>query len=171
MKKFTLLVLLSGILLCSACGNSASAPSSSDSTSEEVNLTEEYSSAVESLQDTIQDAINDIADNYSPQPTTDSLDSLCTFMEESGLVSGERIEMAGEMIGAISGVKYKDCNVEIYEYNTTSDSYNALISDGKIIMEGFNIEVIPSAIHEQYVLICDEAPNKDALISAFNNLP
>lgn len=170
MKKFTLLVLLSGVLLCSACGNSASAPTSFDSTSEEVNLTEEYSSAVESLQDTIQDAIDDIADNYSPQPTTDSLDSLCTFLEESGLVSGERIEMTAGMVGAINGVKYKDCNVEIYQYDTNSQKYKDLVSTGSVTLEGFNMVITPSAIHNEYVLFCDEASNKDEIISAFNSL-
>ena len=80
------------------------------------------------------------------------------------------IEMAGEMIGAISGIKYKDCNVEIYEYDTSSEKYKELVANGKILMEGFNVEIIPSVIHNQFVMICDDAPNKDELISAFDSL-
>ena len=74
------------------------------------------------------------------------------------------------MIGAISGVKYTDCNVEIYEYDTDSEKYKDLVSTGKVMLEGFNVDITPSAIHNQYVLICDDAPNKDALIDAFNSL-
>lgn len=61
-------------------------------------------------------------------------------------------------------------NVEIYEYDTDSEKYKDLVSTGKVMLEGFNVDITPSAIHNQYVLICDDAPNKDALIDAFNSL-
>lgn len=187
MKKKILLTLFAISITISGCENSSpatvetiettevfeTAESVSEPTSEtepEEITPEDITDAVESLQETIQNEVDSIVDNYSPQETTKSLNSLCQYLEDSNLVSGERIEMAGEMIGAISGVKYKDCNVEIYEYDTSSEKYKELVSNGKILMEGFNVEVVPSIIHNQFVLICDDAPNKDELIAAFDSL-
>lgn len=167
MKRKVIITLIAVSVLCTACGSSneeksASAPS-------EI-AADDISAAVESLQETLQNEIDNIVSSYAPQEVTQSLDSLCQYFEESGLVSGERIEMAADMVGAISGVKYKDCNVEIYQYDTNSQKYKDLVSTGSVTLEGFNVEVTPSAIHNEYVLVCDEAPNKDEIISAFNSL-
>lgn len=179
MKKKIVTLLIATSIFCTACGaapTDASATSepaiAETATSESVDTItpEDMTAAVESLNETIQAEIDSIANNYSPQETTKSLESLCQYLESSELVSGERIEMAGEMIGAISGVKYTDCNVELYEYDTDSEKYKDLVSTGKVTLEGFNVDVTPSAIHDQYVLICDDASNKDALIDAFNSL-
>lgn len=159
MKKKLLIILLSLALSTTACG---AAQSSGDGTSSV--------EATDSLSQAVQDEINSISDNYDVQDVTKSLDSLCQYLEDSGLVSGNRIEMAGEMLGAISGVKYTACNVEIYEYDTDSEKYKSLISTGKVTLEGFNIEITPSAVYEEYILICDDAPNKDEIIAAFNNM-
>lgn len=179
MKKKIVTLLIATSIFCTACG---ATPEDAIATSEPVTAEtaasesvdiitpEDMTAAVESLNETIQAEIDSIANNYSPQETTKSLESLCQYLESSDLVSGERIEMAGEMIGAISGVKYTDCNVEIYEYDTDSEKYKNLVSTGKVTLEGFSVDVTPSAIHDQYVLICDDAPNKDALLDAFNSL-
>lgn len=179
MKKKICTLLIATSIFCTACGaapadvSATSEPATAETAaSESVDTTapEDMTAAVESLNKTIQAEIDSIASNYSPQETTKSLKALCEYLESSDLVSGERIEMAGEMIGAISGVKYTDCNVEIYEYDTDSEKYKDLVSTGKVMLEGFNVDITPSAIHNQYVLICDDAPNKDALIDAFNSL-
>lgn len=179
MKKKICTLLIATSIFCTACGaapadvSATSEPATAEiATSESIDTTapEDMTAAVESLNETIQAEIDSIASNYSPQETTKSLKALCEYLESSDLVSGERIEMAGEMIGAISGVKYTDCNVEIYEYDTDSEKYKDLVSTGKVMLEGFNVDITPSAIHNQYVLICDDAPNKDALIDAFNSL-
>ena len=174
MKKKIVTLLIATSIFCTACGAAPADASatSAPTVSEPMNAVtpEDMTAAVESLNETIQAEIDSIANSYSPQETTKSLESLCQYLESSDLVSGERIEMAGEMIGAISGVKYTDCNVEIYEYDTDSEKYKNLVSTGKVTLEGFNVDVTPSAIHDQYVLICDDAPNKDALLDAFNSM-
>lgn len=174
MKKKAIALLLGGILLLSACGNAATSDTPvQESTSVATSSPEETAPiepAAESLQETIQDAIDDITDDYVPQATTDSLNDVCDFLESEGLVSGDKTEMAGEMIGAISGVKYADSNVEIYEYDTESDRYKTLVDTGKVMLDGFDMELTASAIHNQYVLFCDDASNADVVIESFNNM-
>lgn len=175
MKKKIIVLLLGTTLLLSACGNAATSdtPSSPESTSVATSAPEEtipVETTVESLQETIQDAIDEITDDYAPQATTESLNDVCAFLESESLVSGDRTEMAGEMIGAISGVKYADSNVEIYEYDTESDKYKTLVDTGKVMLDGFDMELTASAIHNQYVLFCDDASNASDVIEAFNNM-
>lgn len=170
MKKKLIIPLIAVSILCTACGSSTESINEETASAPSEITTEDISAAAESLQETIQNEIDNIVSSYAPQEVTQSLDSLCQYFENSGLVSGERIEMAADMVGAVSGVKYKDCNVEIYQYDTDSQKYKDLVSTGSVTLEGFNVEVTPSAIHNEYVLICDEAPNKDEIISAFNSL-
>jgi hypothetical protein len=174
MKKKIIVLLLGITLLLSACGNAATSDTpSQESTSVAASVPEESTpveTTVESLQETIQDAIDEITDDYAPQATTESLNGVCDFLESESLVSGDRTEMAGEMIGAISGIKYADSNVEIYEYDTESDKYKTLVDTGKVMLDGFDMELTASAIHNQYVLFCDDASNASDIIEAFNNM-
>lgn len=172
-KKLLVTVIAIGIVL-SGCGDTASPDTPiEESTSATSTSEEEFTpleTTMESLQETIQNAIDDITDDYAPQATTESLNDVCVFLESQNLVTGDRTEMAGEMIGAISGVKYADSSVEVYEYDTESDKYKTLVDTGKVLLEGFNMELTASAIHNQYVLFCDDATNADEVIEAFSNM-
>ena len=81
-----------------------------------------------------------------------------------GLLTGERTEMAAEMIGAESGFKYGD--VEIYEFDESSDSYQKLAAGESVElegMEGFGISA--AAVNGKYVLV--GSPSEE-VINAFN---
>ena len=86
------------------------------------------------------------------------------YLLDLGLLTGERTEMAAEMIGAESGFKYGD--VEIYEFDESSDSYQKLAA-GKSVelegMEGFGISA--AAVNGKYVLV--GSPSEE-VINAFN---
>lgn len=73
------------------------------------------------------------------------------YLIDSGVISGERIEMAAEMVGAISGFKYG--NVEIYEYDTNSNEYKSLVENNSIELIGMpGVVLTPTSINEEYVL-------------------
>ena len=92
--------------------------------------------------------------------------------ETNQMIAEENLDVRTITLG-ISLLDCIDSDLEtlkknIYEKITTTAK--DLVSTGKVMLEGFNVDITPSAIHNQYVLICDDAPNKDALIDAFNSL-
>lgn len=186
MKRKILFTLFISTLVFAGCGNSSTdnsttsvestvdpqATESSTDADTDKSIDTDASTAedTEELQEAIQGKIDEIANQYEQQDTTESLDNICMHFESLGFVSGERTKMAGEMIGAISGVKYSNEHVEIYEYDVNSDKYKELVNTGKTTLEGFNTDFTPTAIHEEYVLYCEESENKSEIVSEFNNL-
>ncbi len=51
-----------------------------------------------------------------PETVVETLDEMCSYLEEKGVVHGERITKNASMMGAIDGTGYKENNVEIYLY-------------------------------------------------------
>ncbi len=174
MKKKLVLLVLSISMLLSACGNSSSPREQSTAptpTPAEVASRENTSSEdLEDLSTSIQASIDSIVESFSPQDTAESLQDVGSYLENAEVVSGEFIQMAGDMIGAISGIKYSDSKVEIYEFDMDSEAYKNTLSTGIVHLDGFNIDIPVSSIHNQYVLLCDDAPNKDQIISVFDSL-
>lgn len=87
------------------------------------------------------------------------------YLLDKGVLTGDRIEMDADMIGAVSGFKYG--SAEIYEYDTESDKYKTLSSGGSIGLDGFEgVSISASAVNGKYVLIGNNLP--EDLITAFN---
>lgn len=84
------------------------------------------------------------------------------YLLEKKLLSGDRIDMASDMVGAISGFKYE--NTEIYKYDMESESYKNLIKENKITLKDFGVDLIPLAVNQEYVLFGEAS---DELITAF----
>lgn len=84
------------------------------------------------------------------------------YLLEKKLLSGDRVEMASDMVGAISGFKYGDA--EIYKYDMESESYKNLIKENKITLKDFGVDLIPLAVNQEYVLFGEAS---DELITAF----
>lgn len=85
------------------------------------------------------------------------------YLLDKGLLSGERIEMAADMIGALSGFKYGE--VEIYEFDKNSDEYKSLEAGNAIPIRGVEGALLSAeAINDGYVLFGSAT---DDLISAF----
>lgn len=107
----------------------------------------ELESQVESLQKEINLLKEQLA-NYE----SSGINDMEKYLLEENLLTGERTEMAANMVGAISGFKYG--SAEIYEYDTESEQYKTLSSGGAIGVEGFaGISVSATAINGKYVLI------------------
>jgi hypothetical protein len=100
-----------------------------------------------------------------------TLYDLVTYMYNSGVISGKSTTMYADIICALSGVKYEDSSVELYEYNTKSDIYKSFLetNSAKIDFNGIPIELNVSAVNGKFVIFCDDAVNKDEIIDVFNN--
>lgn len=85
------------------------------------------------------------------------------YLLDKGLLSGDRIDIAAEMIGGIAGFKYG--KTEIYTFDTSSDEYKELCDGKSIPLQGFEgVEISALAVNGKYVLIGEAS---DELISAF----
>lgn len=80
----------------------------------------ELEAQVEELQKTIEE----LQEKLSKYESGSGMEE---YLLEKGLLSGERTEMAADMVGAVSGFKYG--GTEIYEYDMESESYQTLSSE------------------------------------------
>ncbi|MBQ9610632.1 MAG: hypothetical protein IJV15_14465 [Lachnospiraceae bacterium] len=92
-----------------------------------------------------------------------SLDDLAKYLVDGGYVSGEQSETMYSYIGAIGGFKYLDSNVEVYEYDETSDTYKEIVNTNAV--SGLTVP----AINGPYVLIFSNGTTDQNVIDAFNN--
>ena len=91
-----------------------------------------------------------------------SLDDLAKYLVDGGYVTGEQSETMYSYIGAIGGFKYLDSNVEVYEYDTNSDTYNDIVKTSEV--SGLKV----SAVNGPYVLIFSGGNENQDVIDAFN---
>lgn len=155
MKKKLLVILMSlyavvGIVACGeGSDNEEAANSKTEST---INNSESIDEETE-------------LESSSKEKTLSDIES---YMQSSGILSGERTQMAADIVGAIDGFKYTDSGVEVYEYDINSEEYTAL-SNGEEIelkgMEGFTIGAI--AINGKYVLMGEPSQEAIDVFSSF----
>lgn len=98
-----------------------------------------------------------------------SLADLVEYLKSKDILSGKETKMLASLIGALSGVKYEDSNVELYEYDITSPEYKTLVKDKKIHLEDFDMDFPVSAINGKFILLCEYATNKQEIIEQFNS--
>lgn len=91
-----------------------------------------------------------------------SLDGLATYLVDGGYVSGEQSETMYSYIGAIGGFKYLDSDVEVYEYDTASDTYTEILNNNSV--SGLKV----SAINGPFILIFSNGQENQDVINAFN---
>lgn len=102
--------------------------------------------------------------------TERSLDDLAAYLKDQGIITGEATETSAEMIGAIEGVKYADNNIELYQYDTSSEAYKTLEAGEELGIEGLEgYAVKAAAVNEEFVLILsNDGENADA-VNAFTS--
>ena len=155
MRKIFLLFLTISLFSLSACSSDPSA------TTEEQITTESISETSTTESSTTEEPTEE---------TTDDVYSVAQQLVDQGLLTGERTEMYAELIHAISGIKYTDQGVEIYEYDTSSDTYSSLVAGNAIPIEGFDgYSVTADAINGKFVLFLDDEKDQK-IIDAFNAL-
>ncbi len=106
--------------------------------------------------------IRELKEKLSKYETKSETD-MESYLIEKNLLSGDRVEMASDMVGAVSGFKYGD--TEIYKYDIESESYKNLIKENKVTLKDFGVDLVPLAINKEYVLFGEAT---EELITAFN---
>lgn len=174
------LLALSGVVVltltgCSSSNSAVGSPTSVQSQANQITqsahptaetMQSQIDVEVSRMQNEIQSEINKIANDNPAQAVTGSLNDVCKYLESKGIVSGTQTAMAGQMIGAISGVKYSAQSIEIYEYDTTSEKYKNLVDTNAVVLDGFNMTLTASAINGKYVMFGGD----DNAISVFKDM-
>ena len=96
-----------------------------------------------------------------------TLEDMESWLLEEGVLSGERTEADAELMRAEDGVRYADSNVEIYEYDINSDTYNDLKSGASVGFDNAG-PFSAKAVNGKYVLIATGEVSQE-LVDAFKN--
>ena len=96
-----------------------------------------------------------------------TLEDMESWLLEEGVLSGERTEADAELMRAEDGVRYADSNVEIYEYDINSDTYNNLKSGASVGFDNAG-PFSAKAVNGKYVLIATGEVSEE-LVDAFKN--
>ena len=131
MKKPTALVL-AVLLLLSACTAKEEPKNSPSSTPEQTPVSEPASPDPTSKP--TSEPIQDVSSK--------SIASFIQFKNEilnAGYSIDEEVRMGAELIGAVEGYKYKTSvgNIEIYQFDKTSDAYKSGIESNTVSLEGY----------------------------------
>lgn len=122
--------------------------------------------ALQKQVDDLQKQVDDLTSKLKKYQSDDTKNNnMEDYLLKKNVLSGKRIEMAADMVGAISGFKYGDA--EIYEYDMSSTQYKELVSGNAISVEGIDGYTINAlAINGKYVLMGEASED---LIQAFND--
>ena len=122
--------------------------------------------ALQKQVDDLQKQVNDLTAKLKKYESNDVKDNgIEDYLLKKVVLSGERTEMAADMVGAVSGFKYGDS--EIYEYDTSSEEYKELSSGNAIPLKGMEDYLIsPLAVNGKYVLMGEASED---LIQAFKD--
>ena len=156
-NKLTPAFALSALLL-SAC---ASTSSETTQPQTQIDTTHE----AESLKESIESKVD--VETAPTAAATNSLEDLADYLKENNMIKGEPAGVPAEALGTISGAKYDV--VAIYEYDKDSESYKSLLNNGYVTLEGLGTKIEPSAVNDKYMLLCDQAENRDEIIKVFMN--
>ena len=96
-----------------------------------------------------------------------TLEDMESWLLEEGVLSGERTEADAELMREEDGVRYADSNVEIYEYDINSDTYNNLKSGASVGFDNAG-PFSAKAVNGKYVLIATGEVSEE-LVDAFKN--
>lgn len=168
-KKIVTLLLVStmafGTLV--GCGNNSNTDSNKSNVQEEKETTDTKEVESEEKEESVPE---ETAENEETEEQTEerSLAGIEQYMLDAGYLTGERSQKAAEMLGAIEGFGY-DCGVEIYQYDTNSDTYASVAAGEEIPLQGMDgYSVKFDAVNGEFALIFSNGEEGDqAIIDAF----
>ena len=111
-----------------------------------------------------QEEVSAKAEPEASEPTLADMES---YLLNKGVISGDRVRKAGEMVGAIDGVGYDEC--EIYLYDMNSESYQKVVNGEEIFIEGLESfgGFTFDAVNGSYALLVKGGGSE--LVDAFNS--
>lgn len=102
--------------------------------------------------DELQKRYDELISGNNINDSTRTIDDLEQYLLDCGVLEGEKTDTIATLIGAKSGFKYADSNAEFYLYDNDSEVLSELKSGNPVTIEGFDIEMMPSAINGSFVL-------------------
>lgn len=103
------------------------------------------------------------------------IQGLCKFMEDSKLVTGEKVQMSYDVIGAVNGYKYaytynsSSVQVEVYEFatenipETAQAVIDAVRADGSFVILENTVPATLSADNHYLMIYTDGKAEKDEI--------
>lgn len=164
--KIVTLLLVSAMAFTGCSSNSKN---SADATSTQKESADTSKIAEKDTTDEAQPEENTKTDSAEKEDTKErSLAGIEQYMLDAGYLTGERTQKAAEMLGAIDGFGY-DCGVEIYQYDTNSETYASVAAGEEIPLQGMSgYSVKFNAVNGEFALILpDGEESNQALIDAF----
>lgn len=160
MKKKLLTIMAVSTLTLSLAGCGSNDTSNVTTTATTETVTTEATTAAPTEEDTTEASTTEApTEAETPQGT---IDDLAQYLLDQGVVTGSTEEPLYTYIGAINGFKYLDSDVEVYEYDMTSDTYQEIVNTNSV--SGLTV----SAINGPYVLIFSNGNVDQAVIDSFN---
>lgn len=160
MKKKLLTIITISTLALSLAGCGSNDTSNATTTATTETVTTEATTAAPTEEDTTEASTTEApTEAETPQGT---IDDLAQYLLDQGVVTGSTEETFYTYIGAIDGFKYLDSDVEVYEYDMTSDTYQEIVNTNSV--SGLTV----SAINGPYVLIFSNGNVDQAVIDSFN---
>ena len=164
-KKILVLLCIVSIGIC-GCGKTNVVKSNATPSS-----ATEKSSEIQGSEKSNTDSIKSTESEDSEVENEDrSLEGLESYMLENGCLVGDKSEKSAELVGAISGFGYSGSEIEIYEYNTSSDSYKLIENGEDVPIEGMDdYSVHFAAVNGEFALLFSNIGDADQdIIDIFN---
>lgn len=168
-KKIVTLLLVStmafGTLV--GCGNNPNTDSNKSNVQEEKETTDTKEVESEEKEESVPE---ETAENEETEEQTEerSIAGIEQYMLDAGYLTGERSQKAAEMLGAVEGFGY-ECGIEIYQYDTNSDTYASVAAGEEIPLQGMDgYSVKFDAVNGEFALIFSNGEEADqTVIDAF----
>lgn len=170
-KKLVTLLLISSMAFgaFTGCGGNSNTDSNKSTSQEETKkeTTNTNETKQEKKEETAPEETGESKDTEK-QTEERSLAGIEQYMLNAGYLTGERTQKAAEMLGAIDGFGY-DCGVEIYQYDTNSETYASVAAGEEIPLQGMNgYSVKFNAVNGEFALVLSNGKEADqALIDTF----
>ena len=163
MKRFLATMLF--VLLLSACGSPSVPTEDAPTSPAKISGNQPETTPNQSADATVQSEPK--SDESSVEETP--FDKFQQGLDNAGY-SYEIVPMAAELVGAISGVKYKldFGTVEVSQFEDGSEALASAVEGGGILLEGFG--TFPCDFNGNLAALIDVTENKDAILDLFNSL-
>ena len=183
MKKSCILLVAFLALTLAACSVPASSTSASSapvsdpaSSSEQTSAPEsssvlhfDYFYVTETTSSTSDSAATSVSAPEFAIPDSDAFPRFEAGLADLGISYSERVTMAAEYIGGEAGYKYKcdGYNIELYQFDPSSDAYQKAESEGIVTLEDFGDFSV--CAHDGLVLLNNGSLPQE-VIDLFNSL-
>lgn len=169
-KKIVTLLLAFAVAtsLLTGCGDNSNTDSTNSTAQEDARKESDDTKEAEQQEENLPEETTTENESADEETTERSLAGIEQYMIDAGYLTGERSQKSAEMLGAVEGFGY-DCGIEIYQYDTDSDTYASVAAGEEIPLQGMDgYSVKFDAVNGEFALIFSNGEEADqTVIDAF----